>query len=81
VTLAGLLEELAARYQADPLSGPVLRFYNTHRPHQGIANACPLRAHPSPITDPGAAIELHVHRRDRPGGILHEYRKLLSLRG
>jgi transposase InsO family protein len=26
-------------------------FYNTHRPHQGIANACPLRPL-SPITDP-----------------------------
>ena len=34
-----------------------------------------LRGLPSPITDPGGAIELHVHRRDRLGGILHEYRK------
>jgi hypothetical protein len=23
--------------------------------------------------DPGAAIRLHVHRRDRLGGIIHEY--------
>jgi putative transposase len=44
-----------------------------HRPHQGIANARPLRALPSPITEPGAAIRLHVHRRDRLGGIIHEY--------
>jgi transposase InsO family protein len=28
-------------------------FYNEHRPHQGIANARPLRSLPAPITDPG----------------------------
>jgi putative transposase len=50
------------------------QFYNAYRPHQGIANARPLRALPSPITKPGAAIRLHVYRRDRLGGILHEYR-------
>jgi putative transposase len=49
-------------------------FYNSHRPHQGIANARPLRALPSPIPEPTAAGRLHVHRRDRLGGILHEYR-------
>jgi len=27
------------------------RFYNGHRPHQGIANACPLHPLPTPITD------------------------------
>lgn len=27
-------------------------FYNTHRPHQGIVNARPLRPLPPPITDP-----------------------------
>jgi putative transposase len=48
------------------------RFYNSHRPHQGIANARPLRALPLPIPEPGAA-RLHVRRRDRLGGILHEY--------
>ena len=50
------------------------QFYNSHRPHQGIANAWPLRALPSPIPEPTAATRLHVHRRDRLGGILHEYR-------
>jgi hypothetical protein len=49
-------------------------FDNVHRPHQGIASARPLRALPSPITEPGAAIRLRVHRRDRLGGIFHEYR-------
>ena len=50
------------------------QFYNSHRPHQGIANARPLRALPPPIPEPDAAIRFHVHRRDRLGGILHEYR-------
>ena len=49
-------------------------FYNAHRPHQGIANARPLRALPSPIPEPDVATRLHIHRRDRLGGILHEYR-------
>jgi putative transposase len=50
------------------------QFYNSHRPHQGIANARPLHALPSPIPGPTAASRLHVHRSDRLGGILHEYR-------
>jgi putative transposase len=50
------------------------QFYNSHRPHQGIANARPLRSLPSPIPEPDAATRLHIDRRDRLGGILHEYR-------
>src|SRR5258707_15772116 len=45
-----------------------------HRPHQGIANARPLHALPSPIPEPDATTRLYIHRRDRLGGILHEYR-------
>jgi hypothetical protein len=45
---------------------------NAHRPHQGVANARPLHALPSPIPEPGYATRLHVHRRDRLGGILHD---------
>jgi transposase InsO family protein len=48
-------------------------FYNTHRPHQGIANARPLRPLPEPITDPDRLAHLNIHRRDRLAGILHEY--------
>ncbi|MBL7495302.1 transposase [Frankia sp. CNm7] len=47
--------------------------YNTHRPHQGIANTRPLRPLPEPITDPDQLTHLTVHRRDRLGGILREY--------
>ena len=48
-------------------------FYNEHRPHQGIANVRPLAPLPEPITDPDRFIHLNIHRRDRLGGILHEY--------
>ncbi|SCF49741.1 Integrase core domain-containing protein [Micromonospora matsumotoense] len=48
-------------------------FYNEHRAHQGIANARPLALLPEPITDPNRLAHLNIHRRDRLGGILHEY--------
>jgi hypothetical protein len=48
-------------------------FYNAHRSHQGIANARPLAPLSEPITDPDRLAQLQVHRRDRLGGILHEY--------
>jgi transposase InsO family protein len=47
--------------------------YNAHRPHQGTGNARPLAALPGPIADPDRLAELNIHRRDRLGGILHEY--------
>jgi len=50
------------------------QFYNVHRPHQGIANARPLHSIPAPITDPDQIAGLDIRRRDRLGGILHEYR-------
>jgi putative transposase len=49
------------------------RHYNTHRPHRGIANARPLHALPEPITNPDTITHLAIHRRDRLGGIIHEY--------
>jgi putative transposase len=49
------------------------RFYNTHRPHQGIANARPLRPLPQPATDQAAVTRLDIHRRPRPGSSLDEY--------
>jgi transposase InsO family protein len=48
-------------------------FYNEHRPHHGIANARPLHPLPAPITDPKQITHLDIRRRDRLGGILHEY--------
>jgi putative transposase len=49
------------------------RFYDRHRPHQGIANVRPLNPLPEPITDPHQLARLNIHRRDRLGGVLHEY--------
>jgi putative transposase len=48
-------------------------FYNRHRAHQALAQAAPLRAVPDPITDPAGIVDLNVCRRDRLGGVLHEY--------
>jgi putative transposase len=49
------------------------QFYNSHRPHQGIANARPLQPLPEPITEPAQNSQLDIHRRQRLGGILNEY--------
>ncbi|MFI6505839.1 hypothetical protein [Nonomuraea typhae] len=35
--------------------------------------AAPLRAVPDPITEPARIIDLNIRRRDRLGGVLHEY--------
>jgi hypothetical protein len=48
-------------------------FYNAHRPHQGIANARLLHPLRAPLTDPDRIARLEIRRRDRLGGILHEY--------
>jgi transposase InsO family protein len=50
------------------------QFHNEHRPHQGIANAQPLHPLPAPLPDPGDITHLDIRRRDRLGGILHEYK-------
>ena len=47
---------------------------NGHRPHQGIANARPLQPLPVPLVTPDQIANLDVRRRDRLGGVLHEYR-------
>ena len=47
--------------------------FNTHRPHRGIANARPLHPLPDAIADPDIIVHLQVRRRDRLGGLLHEY--------
>jgi transposase InsO family protein len=49
------------------------RHYNTHRPHRGISNARPLHPLPEPISNPVTIMHLSIHRRDRLGGIIHEY--------
>ncbi|MDX3109915.1 integrase core domain-containing protein [Nonomuraea angiospora] len=48
-------------------------FYNQHRAHQALNQAAPLRTVPDPITDPERITDLNVRRRNRLGGVLHEY--------
>ena len=49
------------------------KFYNSRRPHQGIANARPLHPLPQPITNQAKISDLDIRRRQRLGGILNEY--------
>jgi hypothetical protein len=46
-------------------------FYNDHRPHRALGQAAPLRPLPENVIDLDA---FRVTRRDRTGGLLHEYR-------
>ena len=46
-------------------------FYNTHRPHRILNQAAPLRPLPDGVTD---LDHFRVRRRDRAGGVIHEYR-------
>jgi transposase InsO family protein len=48
-------------------------FYNQHRTHRALHAAAPLRLLPQPITAPDRLDHLDIRRRDRLGGILHEY--------
>ena len=47
--------------------------HNGHRPHQAMNQATPLRVVPEPL-DPGQITRLDIRRRDRLGGVIHEYR-------
>jgi putative transposase len=46
-------------------------FCNTHRPHRALNQAAPLRPLPDGVTD---LDHFRVLRRDRAGGVIHEYR-------
>jgi len=48
-------------------------FHNQHRTHRALHAAAPLRPLPQPITEPDRFGHLDIRRRDRLGGILHEY--------
>ena len=42
--------------------------FNTHRPHRALDQAAPLRPVPQPPTT-----DIKIIRRDRLGGVIHEY--------
>ena len=45
--------------------------FNAHRPHQTLNQAAPLQ----PLPPPALPSQLHIRRRDRLEGLLHEYSK------
>jgi putative transposase len=54
------------------------KHYNGHRPHQGISQQIPAPTLPSPKlaatpAPPPCSHGRHVRRRDRLGGLIHEY--------
>jgi putative transposase len=53
------LRKVLAEYQSH---------FNSHRPHRALNQACPLRPLPDPVD-----ADTEVIRRDRLGGLLHEY--------
>ena len=46
-------------------------FYTTHRPYRALNQAAPLRPLPDGVT---GLDHFRVRRRDRAGGVIHEYR-------
>jgi hypothetical protein len=46
-------------------------FYDTHRPHRALNQAAPLHPLPDDVTH---LDHFRVRRRDRAGGVIHEYR-------
>jgi putative transposase len=47
-------------------------FYDQHRHHRAL-NGAPLRPAPEPLNETGRLDQLDILRRDRLGGVLHEY--------
>jgi len=53
-------------------------FYNIHRPRRALKQAAPLR----PLPDGATRLDqFRVHRRDRAGGVIYEYRLVAKVFG
>lgn len=52
--------------------GEYVEHHNRHRPHRGLGLACPDPPAPSDMTS-GRALRKRIARRDRVGGLIHEY--------
>jgi putative transposase len=57
---------------ATTVLGEYQHHYNSHRPHRTLGQAAPLRPLPQPTTTETNT----VRRRDRLGGLLHEYQQV-----
>jgi putative transposase len=67
---------ILGRRQLERVVRVYAQHYNGHRPHRSLAQRPPL-AKPPPIDEPSPRNELlqldHLRRRERLGGLLHEY--------
>ena len=61
---------IVSRRQLETVLREYVTYYNTHRPHRSLEQQPPL---PKPTPIPAQDGELRVRRRDRLGGLLHEY--------
>jgi hypothetical protein len=61
---------IVSRRQLETVLREYVAYYNTHRPHRSLDQQPPL-VKTAPI--PAAEHEWRVRRRDRLGGVLHEY--------
>jgi putative transposase len=65
---------IVGRRQLEQVVRAYIRHYNEHRPHRSLEQLPPL-AKPPPATPPLPTI---IGRRDRLGGLLHEYHMLAA---
>lgn len=57
------------RRQLGTVLAEYVTHFNTHRPHRTLNQAAPLQ----PLPPPASPSQLRVRRRDRLGGLIHEY--------
>jgi putative transposase len=57
------------RRQLETVLAEYMTHFNTHRPHRTLNQAAPLQ----PLPPPASPSRLRVQRRDRLGGLIHEY--------
>jgi putative transposase len=60
------------RRQLDAVLAEYVAHFNAHRPHRTLNQAAPLQ----PLRLPVSPFQLRVRRRDRLGGLIHEYSQI-----
>jgi transposase InsO family protein len=60
---------IANRRHAETVLGEYAEHFNAHRPHRSLGQRPPLGLVPAPVPDG----RVRVLRRDRLGGLIHEY--------
>lgn len=60
---------IVGRHHLERILAVYVRHYNEHRPHRGLQLAPPDRSAPVPLS----ALPIQTCRRDRLGGLIHEY--------